>query len=78
MHDCTYEIYVATYKAARLAARASDAPRLAALRKRAETRTGAARGAALLGIDDAVANASRRSKADVCRPLCDTKCERAV
>lgn len=78
MHDCTYEIYLATYKAARLAARARDTARLAALRTRAEKRAGSARNAALLALADAEENASRRSKADVCRPLCATRCERGV
>jgi hypothetical protein len=78
MHDCTYELYLATYKAVRLAARARDTARLAALRARAETRTGSARKAALLAIADAEGNVSRRSKADVCRPLCATRCERGV
>ena len=78
MHDCTYEIYLATYKAVRLASRSKDAARLAALRTRAEARAGGARKAALLAIADAEGNASRRSKVDVCRPHCDTRCERGV
>ncbi len=78
MHDCTYEIYQLTYKAARIAARAKDTSRLAALRTRAEARSGGARAAALLAIADAERNVARRSKVEVCRPLCDTRCERGV
>jgi hypothetical protein len=78
MHDCTYEIYLATYKVARMAARANDTSRLGAIRARAEARTGGARAAALLAVADAVKNVSRRSKLDVCRPVCDTRCELGV
>ena len=78
MPDCTYEIYQLTYKAARIAARAKDSARLLALRGRAEARAGSARAAALLAIADAEGNVAKRSKADVCRPLCSTRCERGV
>jgi hypothetical protein len=78
MHDCTYEIYLATYKVARMAVRAHDASRLGSIRARAEARSGGARAAALLAVDDAEKNASKRTKLEVCRPVCDTKCERAV
>lgn len=78
MHDCTYDLYQLTYKAASLAVRAKDAARIAALRTRAEARTDGARAAALLAIADAEGHVSKRSKAEVCRPLCDTRCERGV
>lgn len=77
-HDCTYELYLVTYKAARAAVKARDAARLAAMRAKAVGRRGAARRAAVLALDDAESNAARRSKADVCRPFCDTRCERGV
>lgn len=76
--DCTYELYVLTFKDARAAVRAGDAGRLSALRTRATTRGGGAAAAALLALDDAQAQASRRSKFEVCRPLCVTRCERGV
>ena len=77
-HECTYDLYVATYKAARAAVRAKDAARISALRARAEGRSGGARTAALLALADAEASVARRSKFEVCRPLCDTRCERGV
>jgi hypothetical protein len=78
VNDCTYELYVAVFKEARAAFKAGDASRLAALRARASHRRGAARAAALLALDDVEAKASRRTKFEVCRPLCDTRCERGV
>ncbi len=77
-HDCTYELYLATYKAARAAVKAKDASRLAAMRAKAQGRKGAAAKAALLALDDAEGHVARRSKFEVCRPLCDTRCERGV
>ncbi len=77
-HDCTYELYLATYKAARAAVKAKDVARLAAMRAKAVSRKGSASRAAVLALDDAESNAARRSKAEVCRPLCDTRCERGV
>ena len=76
-HECTYELYALTYKVARAAVKARDAARLAALRAKAVAREGAARRAAVLALDDAEGLRSRRGKEEVCRPLCDTRCERA-
>jgi hypothetical protein len=76
--DCTYELYALTFKAARAAVRSGDGPRLVAMRSRAGCRPGGAAEACLLAIADAEANASRRTKFEVCRPLCDTRCERGV
>lgn len=76
--DCTYELYVLTFKDARAAVRAGDARRLEALRVRAAGHGGGASAAAMLALDDAQAHASRRSKFEVCRPICVTRCERGV
>jgi hypothetical protein len=76
--DCTYELYALTFKAARAAVRSGDGARLVAMRARAGCRPGGAAAACLLALDDAEANASRRTKFEVCRPLCDTRCERGV
>ncbi len=78
MSVCTYELYLATFKDARAAVRTGDGARLAAMRAKAASRGGGATAAAQLALDDAEAARSRRSKLDVCRPLCDARCERAV
>ena len=78
VQDCTYELYAATFREARAALRARDPARLAALRAKAAGRPGAASEVCLLALEDAEAQASRRSKFEVCRPLCDTRCERGV
>ncbi len=78
MQDCTYELYAVTYKAARAALKAGDAGRFEALRERANRRTGGEAAACLLALSDAEANSARRTKFEVCRPLCDTRCERGV
>ena len=75
---CTYELYQIAFKEARAAVRAGNVARLDSLRARAGVRSGAARAAVLLAVGDAQAEASRRSKIDVCRPLCETRCERGV
>lgn len=77
-HDCTYELYVATYKAAQAAVKAKDTVRVAAMRAKALSRKGAAGKAAVLALDDAEGKVARRTKAEVCRPLCDTRCERGI
>lgn len=78
MAVCTYELYLATFKDAKAAVRARDEARLAAMRAKAASRGGGASAAAALALGDAQAAHPRRSKADVCRPLCDVRCERAV
>ncbi len=77
-HHCTYDVYLATYTAARAAVKAKDAARLAAMRAKAISRKGGASRAAVLALDDAEGTVARRTKLEVCRPLCDTRCERGV
>ncbi len=74
---CTYELYAAFFKETRIALRNGDAARVGALRAAAGRRNGASQ-ACLLAVGDAEQGAARRSKVEVCRPLCTSKCERAV
>jgi hypothetical protein len=76
--ECTYDLYVATFKESRAAVKAGDEARLAAIRARAAKRDGAAATVMLLALEDAQAKASCRTKFEVCRPMCDTRCERGV
>jgi hypothetical protein len=75
---CTYELYLATFKDARTALRERDGGRLAAMRAKAASRGGGATEACELALADAEASRGQRSRLEVCRPLCDTRCERAV
>ncbi len=78
MSDCTYELSLATFKVARAAVRAGDAARLSALRTQIAKRSGGAAAVSRLAVDDAEGRRSSRTKFEVCRPLCDTRCERGV
>ncbi len=76
--ECTYELYGRIYAIARQAVRAKDEAKLTTIRAAAARRSGGAQAAFSLALEDALADRPRRSRLDVCRPLCTDKCERAV
>ncbi len=76
--DCTYELYVAVFKDVAAAVRAGDTGRIATLRARIEARPGPRAAVCKLALDDAEGRSARRTKYEVCRPLCATRCERGV
>jgi hypothetical protein len=78
VQDCTYELYASTYKDARAAVRAGDARRLETIRASVANRAGGEAEACLLALRDAQGKSPRRTKFEVCRPLCQTRCERGV
>ena len=79
MAECSYEIYVAAFRAVRAAVDHGDEEELRTLRREATGRYGVANLVSMLALIEAQRGMPERSKADVCGGiLCALKCPEAV
>ncbi len=79
MQGCSYEIYVAAFRAVRQAMASGDAQELRIITSEAMGRTGAASLVSVLALIEARRGLPERTKADVCGGiLCANRCANAL